>query len=164
LGYRSQCKPCRIAKASDWYEANRERQRANLRALRAADGDRLRAEDRARYYRDKPKRMLLVEDTLHQRRAAAAGVPAVKGITKQALRDRHGDLCCYCGAVMDFEPGDRTYNPLRASIEHVVSLSAGGAHDWHNVRLACLACNIGKHGHRSAEEWLQVLQGRRVGA
>jgi 5-methylcytosine-specific restriction endonuclease McrA len=105
------------------------------------------------------------DDREHRRRAGLWGVPAIKGISKEALRRRHGDRCCYCGVTMEFTIGEGyNHNPLRASIEHVIPLSLGGAHDWENVRLACMACNEGKSRTRTAEQWLAILAERSVDA
>lgn len=154
---RSHCKPCRSQKMKDWYAANRERQAGRQAARREANPDKLRQQDRERYYRSKPKRIALVEAYGHRRRAAMKSGDYDDGITKQALRQRDGDLCCYCGIVMDFTPGTgRAFVPDRATIEHFQPISAGGSHTWDNVGICCWQCNQRKNA-KSPEEWRVIL-------
>lgn len=157
LGRRAHCKPCRSERMKAWYQANRERQAARAQARRDADPDRHRKQDLERYYRSKPKRLALVEAHGHKRRALKAQSSAVDGITKTALRKIHGDECCYCGVTMDFGPSKgRGFVPDRATIEHIVALTRGGAHDWDNVTLCCRRCNQRK-GARTAEQYRTIL-------
>lgn len=62
-----------------------------------------------------------------------------------------GDASChYCGC--DLERGDETPAPLnRATIDHVIPRSAGGAHHISNLVLCCLSCNSSKGGRSLAE-------------
>lgn len=89
-----------------------------------------------------------------RRRARLASVEFDKSVTVASLRAVHGDLCAYCGVEMvGFERGARGKHPGRkASIEHVVPISQGGAHTFANTVLACLDCNFKKHA-RTPEEW-----------
>lgn len=63
------------------------------------------------------------------------------------LRERDGDGCCYCGREMDFgvyaNSDAATKLPLEgATVEHYhVPLSAGGAWNEENCKLACRECN-----------------------
>lgn len=152
-GHRSQCKSCRSAKMRNWYVENQERQQARARGRRVRDGDVLRARDSARYERDRPKRVALATEHSHLRRAREAGVEIERGITAEALRAIHGDLCGYCGVVMTFDVivgGAR--EPKRATIEHVLPLTRGGAHTFANTILCCWGCNAAKK-NRTLEEW-----------
>lgn len=163
-GRRAQCKPCRSQRMKDWYAANRERQAGRQAARREADPDKLRQQDRERYYRSKPKRIALVEAYGHQRRAAMRASAYDDGITKIRLRKRDGDRCCYCEIVMDFAPGEgRAFVPDRATIEHLVPISAGGTHTWDNVTLCCWQCNQRKN-RKSADEWRAILTAERSSA
>lgn len=67
---------------------------------------------------------------------------------RKRLRQRDGDLCCWCHHRMSFD-----YPPLGvkrpdnlATIEHVIPLSEGGAHDEGNMALACQRCNTTRQG------------------
>lgn len=154
-GRKGECKPCWSTKASAWYAANRERQLAKHIARRDANRDRVRQQDRARYERDKPKRLALVVDAGNRRRAILRhGGPWDRGITCRALRTRDGDECCYCGVRMTFAPASgHKFVADKATVEHVVPISAGGTHTWDNVLLACWQCNVRKQS-RPIEEWL----------
>lgn len=66
-----------------------------------------------------------------------------KGIGVITLRKRDGDDCHICGGLMSFEIM-KEYNPLRASLDHVIPVSKGGTHTWGNVKLAHLRCNFSK--------------------
>lgn len=152
-GRRSHCKPCRSQKMKDWYAANRERQAGRQQARRDADPDKVRRQDLERYYRDRPKRIALVEASGHRRRALMLHVGSDKGITKRALRKLSGDRCCYCDTLMDFNTGNGpAFNPGRATIEHVIPLARGGTHTWDNVTLCCWACNQSKN-RKTVDEW-----------
>lgn len=82
----------------------------------------------------------------HAQRAQEVGLDVDAGITEAALRERDGDCCYLCGLEMSFERYRMgNYNPLRASIDHIIPIAKGGTHTWDNVKLACLRCNISKN-------------------
>lgn len=152
-GRRANCKPCHTARAKEWYAANREEHLPRQRARYSRDIERIRERDLVRYERDKEKRIELVAEAGHRRRARLRGLPADTGITLTALRKRDGDLCHYCRVVMDFtRPKDRSYRPDRATVEHVLPLARGGFHVWENVVLACRRCNTRKNA-RTYQQW-----------
>lgn len=155
-GYRSNCKPCHAARATAWYAENKDDHLPRQKARYYRDIEKIRERDRQRYERDKPKRIALVTDAEHRRRALMRGVESDRGITVAALRKRHGDLCCYCMQTMSFARGDgQSYVPTKATIEHVIPLALLGPHTWDNVLLACWQCNIRKNS-TPLDEWLQV--------
>jgi 5-methylcytosine-specific restriction endonuclease McrA len=156
LGRKGTCKPCWSKQASAWYAANQERQLARHQVRREANRDRIRRQDNERYLRDKPKRLALVVDAGNRRRATLRhGGPWDRGITCRALRERDGDLCCYCGITMTFEPATgHVFIPGKATIEHVLPISAGGTHTWENVALACWHCNVKKQA-RTLDQWTE---------
>lgn len=119
--------------------------------------DQIRQQDLERYHRHRAKRIEIATAAMHARRVRLLEGTYVQGITWKRLRDRDGDQCCYCGIVMDFEriPGVR-YNPNRATIEHLIPVSAGGDHDWDNVALACHRCNL-RRNRMPLEQWLAKL-------
>ncbi|MGF2208968.1 HNH endonuclease [Streptomyces albidoflavus] len=77
------------------------------------------------------------------RRAAKAGVTA-DSFTASEIFERDGFVCWICGteALADVPKN----HPQRATLEHVVPLSRGGAHTRANVRCAHLLCNLRKGG------------------
>lgn len=154
LGRRAKCKTCRCEQMKQWYAENQERQLERARKRFQRDIDKIRANDMARYRRDRDKRIALVTDSVHRRRASLYAAKRDKGISHISLRKRDGDLCCYCGITMDFKRGTgREFNPERATIEHVVALASGGTHTWENVALCCWQCNVRKN-KTPLLEWL----------
>lgn len=77
------------------------------------------------------------------------------------IRDRN--TCYLCGCMTnrsDYsidERGNFVAGPTYPSIDHVVPLSKGGAHDIGNARLACCRCNAIK-GNRSVREAKEAIQ------
>lgn len=59
---------------------------------------------------------------------------------RQAIFERDAWRCHLCGTRI--KPTLRYPHPLSASIDHLVPLSAGGAHAPENVRAAHLTCNV----------------------
>jgi 5-methylcytosine-specific restriction endonuclease McrA len=132
-----------------------------MQRLREVNGEELRRRDKARYERDKEKRIELATEATHRRRARKRKTEVEHGIGPAALRKKYGDVCPYCGVTLDFRPGTgRVYNPKRASVEHVVPLSQGGTHTWENLILCCLRCNLRKN-RRTDDEWRAVLERER---
>lgn len=156
-GRRASCKPCHTAQAKAWYADNMERQRRRQVERYHRDIDKSRAMDKLRYERHKPKRIALVTEAVHRRRALMKQVEYEPGITVKALRKRHGDDCCYCGVTMQFTPGDgHTFVPLKATIEHIVAITRGGGHTWANTALCCWQCNVRKNA-KPLDQWLDSI-------
>lgn len=74
------------------------------------------------------------------------------------IRERDGDLCCYCGWHMDFD--DPTAWPQGATLEHVVRQADGGGHSLQNLKLACVECNYYRRTH-SFDDWKNIQQDRK---
>ena len=128
----------------DWWYENQERQLARHRAYVDENRDRVRDLDSERYYRNRDDRLDLALSVTHARRARDIGAPYDFRVTRQALRDRDGDQCHYCGIAMDFTREDRRIRKDKATIEHIVPISAGGGHTFDNTALACWGCNSDK--------------------
>lgn len=69
----------------------------------------------------------------------------------RAFEDEDLWSCTYCDAPLG--------GMVVGEADHVVPLSAGGAHDLHNLVPACRRCNLGKSA-RSAQVWLTELAGQ----
>lgn len=153
-GLRSQCKPCRNAKVAKYHWDNRDARLAYERKRRSESGDRVRANDRARYERDKDKRVALASDGVRLRRARMAGIESDPKVTVPNLREMLGDNCCYCGVEMSFarRPRGAGIAPNRATLEHVLPISRGGTHTLDNTVLACHRCNVSKND-KTLEEY-----------
>lgn len=152
-GYRAQCKPCRNSYMSGYYDANRDSRMAYEQHRRTNQSDHMRALDMARYERHRDKRIELATEHSHLRRARIKKAGAERGVTVPALRKIHGDHCCYCGVEMTFIRDKRgTIASNRATLEHILPISRGGAHTWDNAALACHRCNTSKNA-RTVDEW-----------
>lgn len=143
-GRRRQCKPCRCDQTMDWWYENQDRQLQRHRAYVDANRDRVREIDSERYYRNRDERLDLALSVTHARRARAVGASYDLDVTREALRVRDGDECNYCRRVMDFARDDRRIRKDKATIDHVVPISAGGGHTFDNAVLACWGCNSDK--------------------
>lgn len=84
-------------------------------------------------------------------------------VSLHELEIRDNNTCYLCGRKTnrsDYfvdERGNFTAGPTYPSIDHVVPLSKGGAHDMGNVKLACCRCNAIK-GNRSVREAKEVIR------
>lgn len=134
-----------------WREANADVVRERQRAYRASRVDEATARYRQWRAENPDKAKAQSDRAWHRRRALLRGVASEQGISVDSLRARDGDSCSYCSRALIFSNGSRWDN-ARASIEHVVPLSRGGANLWSNVVLACLGCNKSKGG-RLLSEW-----------
>lgn len=92
-------------------------------------------------------------DHWHRRRAQKKAVTTGEPVVLQRIADRDGWRCHLCGGRVLTKPWP---NPKSASLDHVVPISAGGAHDPANVRLAHLSCNVAK-GNRGGGEQLMLI-------
>lgn len=123
-----------------WRAANLDKARGYKRAARINNPESHRNRDRLNRIR---------------RRAAMYGAEFDPSVCVESLKDKYGSLCVYCGVGLKFLEGVHEYEPLRATIEHVVPLKGGGSHTFANCRLACLQCNH-KKGSKSLEQFLEV--------
>ena len=147
-GRRSRCKACRGAHMKRYYAENREVIVEAVRERYAANLDVMRERDRARYERDREKRIDLATDAVHRRRQRIKGSAPDSGISRRSLRVIHGDDCRYCGVTMVFASVRKgQFRADLATIEHLIPLSKGGAHTFENTCLACWECNI-RRGNR----------------
>lgn len=150
-GHRGICKPCRGSYMLGYYQENRDDTLARMKQYREDNVDEHRAKDVVRYYRDREKRIALVIDATHRRRALMRENGWERGVSRPALRKIHGDDCPYCGITMSFEVFSG-YDPARATVEHILPLSRGGSHTFDNTCLCCWQCNIRKNA-KTLDEW-----------
>lgn len=112
-----------------------ERDRVKQRERRAACPDDVRAADRVKYRRSMNERPW-VRQAQKERRIAHKKLAPGRGISAKEWRDvleQHGGRCAYCG------------RKRKLTMDHVVPLSRGGAHDVDNVVAACDTCNKSKN-------------------
>jgi 5-methylcytosine-specific restriction endonuclease McrA len=137
-------------RARTFRERNREKRRLESRAWQEENRERMRAMCRDWYQRNREKRLAYdkehrFERRFHRskRRALEAAAPG-EGLTVAQFREiceAQGGLCAYCGRL------------VKLTIDHVVPIAKGGAHDPSNVVGACLPCNQSK-STRSLDEFL----------
>lgn len=145
-GRRALCVECENTRRRTRYPEIADRVADQQREWRALHEKHVR-DRRRRYYEANPlPTILAATQAVHRRRALLSGVAADAGISIHSLRARHGDSCPYCGTGMSFEAVSKgEYVPMRATIEHVIPVSRGGAHTWDNTILCCWRCNIRKN-------------------
>jgi 5-methylcytosine-specific restriction endonuclease McrA len=136
-----------VSKVREWVSANPERAQENGRRWAKDNPDKIR-ESRRRW---KASNQDKVSAAVSRRRAAKQNALVDADISILGLRKRDGDQCAYCDNSLIFGKTNG-YEPLKATIDHVLPLSLGGEHSWDNVVLACSACNSSK-GNRLLSEW-----------
>lgn len=85
----------------------------------------------------------------YREKRRANGLPAAMdySVFRQALFNRDGSTCVYCGTDQ------------RLVVDHMVPINQGGTDEIDNLALACKGCNAGKAG-RTPEEAGLVIIGR----
>lgn len=153
-GYRAQCKSCRSSRMSEYYLENQDSIKNYERGRRLNLTGHMREIDRKRYRRNRAQRIASASDFVNVRRSRKAGVLTEPGVTVASLRKIHGDKCCYCEVILDFNrrPRSEGISPDRATLEHIVPISRGGSHTFLNSALACHECNVSKNS-KTVEEW-----------
>jgi len=121
-----------------WHRAHRENVRINSKRWRDAHKEQHAAAN-ARWKKANPARRLLAEQ---KRRAAKLASPGGGLSLEQweAVDAACGGKCAYC------------LRDDKMTMDHVVPLSRGVAHDVANIVAACISCNASK-GNRLVSEW-----------
>lgn len=127
--------PDRRAELSrQWRIANADRLREWTREYRDANREHLQEAGRAAYARNPEKYI----ERAARRRAMTAG-SAVGPVDLESLWT---DSCGICGHALDREV---CYpDPMSKSLDHIVPLSRGGAHEQSNLQWAHLFCDVSK--------------------
>lgn len=113
LAYSRQHAAQKRENASRWYQEHGERARRRSREAYARDPE---------YNRDKA----------HQSRAKKAGAPIIEFVRRREVYERDEGICHVCGETITWDDYD---------MDHVVPLTAGGAHTYENVKASHSACN-----------------------
>jgi 5-methylcytosine-specific restriction endonuclease McrA len=109
-------------------DASKERTRKRDARRYVSIGEEIRART-ALYRRANPEKHRAWAESYRARRAGGEGVSARHWL---ALRGYFGERCLACGKTATL------------TMDHVVPLSLGGAHDLTNVQLLCKSCNSRK--------------------
>lgn len=81
-------------------------------------------------------------DAYHRRRALKRSASTGRPVILSEIAQRDGFQCQLCQKPVDLV---LTWpDPMSKSLDHIVPLSLGGAHDPDNVQLAHLRCNVAK--------------------
>lgn len=64
-----------------------------------------------------------------------------RSVTLDAVYRKYNGVCCSCGRRTH---RTKKYEPLQATLDHVVALANNGTHTWDNVQLLCQECNSEK--------------------
>lgn len=128
------CKLCAVNRASNWQKENTDRTNAKNRLWRKQHLEQTRKagrQRRARYRRDYYDRVLAQN---RARRAKSTKAPGngVSAESWERILAQYGGVCLACGGASDL------------TMDHVVALSKGGAHDIVNVQPLCRSCNSAK--------------------
>ena len=79
-------------------------------------------------------------------RMVGRGTQSERRLLRQWLRNRDGDLCCWCRLALDFDYGEGAHRrPLFATVEHIIPCSKGGGSEAENLALAHRVCNQGRN-------------------
>lgn len=89
-------------------------------------------------------------DAYHRRRALKKGSGSGEAVLKEEIAQRDHWRCQLCGDPVDSRLA--WPHPMSASMDHVVPLTKGGAHDPANVQLAHLRCNVAKSNRGGGEQ------------
>lgn len=89
-----------------------------------------------------PQPIELRRERWQKRRALKKGASTGHPVRLGEIAERDAWTCQLCQVAVD--PKSPWPHPLSKSLDHIIALSRGGAHDPSNVQLAHLKCNIAK--------------------
>ena len=126
----------------EYYATNKARETARKRAWREANPER-QAEYNDKYRRRNLERYALDASARRARLAGAEGDFTLSDW--EDVKQQYANSCAYCGT-----------NEAPMTIEHMVPLSRGGAHDKRNIVPACKPCNSRK-STKTPDEYFEYL-------
>ncbi|WNL50886.1 endonuclease VII [Xanthomonas phage Murka] len=143
------CVECARAYAAAWYAANPERQRANAAAWYAANTDRKSANDAA-WYAANPerKRVGAAAWKAENPEKVAANVAARRAMKLAAIPADWSDFDAF--VMEEAAAACKRRESLHGEpfhVDHMVPLSRGGLHAWHNIQVIPARLNM-KKGNR----------------
>ena len=164
-GKRITCKTCMETKRVQREEARRASKAAERKALREAQAKEKAAAKEAKEHEVICKTCGCVFVTRKTQAATCSpecakkyqnnhkdnrlkGMPKDRSITLGRLIARDNNICWLCGGLCDMQDHKHNDNgvfiagPTYPSIDHIVPIAKGGAHQWDNVALAHMRCNV----------------------
>lgn len=141
-GLDAWCKPCRAEYRRGWRVAHREQLSADNAEWRRLNPEKAAA-NVAGWVRKNPARKAAQNTARCHRKLAAPGrgVTTAEWLAILAAADGH---CTYC------------HEPAKLTMDHIVPLILGGAHDVTNIAAVCGPCNSSK-GARPLDVFLLEL-------
>ncbi len=137
-----QIRQTKLANRKRWYAKHKNEHNLQRRTRRQTEPDVLRSLDRARYKRDREKRIHASRIQRAKRTGSACWLSLLDW--KRLLRE-HQFRCFYCGEKLTRKT---------RSIDHRIPLKRGGTNDKENLVPSCRRCNSRKHS-MTAEEFQQ---------
>ena len=130
---RSSCKECRALQARGQYQLRAASITVQKRSRRLVDGDRIRAQERARQSSHSASMIAANQ----RRRARLKNAPVNDHTAAQwlAIKVIYRWSCVYCGK-----------KTAALTQDHIIPLSKGGSHTMENIVPACAHCNSKKGG------------------
>lgn len=132
-----------IAKATAWQQENAERHGLFVAVWQEAHREQTAATTAAWGKVNRPRRA----SSRQLRRTRLAGL-ATEQVVVAVLYERDKGICGICGKRVAKVPRDKM---MRASHDHILPVSEGGANTYANARLAHLRCNIARGARGSAQ-------------
>lgn len=126
----STCKECKRRAGKRWRENNPGKERAAQRKYREKNPEKVRAAKRN--WREKNPEKARAKIRRYRARKNNAPGDGVTAKQWKRILKRYGNKCLRCGTKEDI------------TMDHVVPLVRGGAHDPSNVQPLCFNCNSGK--------------------
>ena len=140
------------------YENSYEKEAENRRRFREANPDYRRkhyeanrektAEDTRRWRAENPEKIRELRSIDNQRRRARMRGAFVEDVSHLEIFERDNWQCQIPGCLYPGKPARLDvgrYDPLLASLDHIVPLSKGGLHERSNLACSHLRCNQIKH-------------------
>ncbi len=140
-GFDTYCKECDSQQQKESYQARtpaqREAQSSWGKQYYLQHSEHIKARS-TRYHQAKP---WVIHNSNH-RRLAKELAHYVEPVNDIRVFERDGWVCQLCGETVN--PDLRWPDPMSPSLDHVVPIARGGTHEYANVQLAHLVCNLRK--------------------
>lgn len=131
-GISNSCKECAVARANDWYKANRERAAATRSAYYVANAEAVRLMQR-RWCAANSERAAALKRLRRARVSGAEGWHTAEDIRRIRLVQK--DRCAVCRMALRG----------KGHVDHIIPIVLGGSNWPKNLQLLCAQCNMKKN-------------------
>ena len=142
-----QTKEQKAAYFKAYYAANREKELARVKAFRVANSEKYLAQKKEYNTTHSNKNLAHIHKCRAKRFKVKIGDEKAILVWLEGWRTEAPVACHYCKAV---SPG------TGMTMDHVIPMSAGGAHDLSNLVVCCKSCNSSKQD-KLPEVWLSKI-------